>query len=67
MSDWSDWYMGKGKAPIAPQVEPTLWEKTRFYVVATLIASVIVLAIFLSTAHAEPVSLMASWYSQGIQ
>lgn len=41
--------------------EKTLWQKARGYVFAFLIATVIVLAFFLSMARAE---LVASWYSR---
>ena len=63
MNDWDSWYLGKGRAPIEPQIEPTLWEKCRFYVIAVLIASLLALG-FALIAWAEPVALKASWYSR---
>jgi hypothetical protein len=45
------------------EVERSLWQRAKFYVIATVVLSLILLGAFLAFAESGPVRLTASWYS----
>jgi len=47
------WYLGRGIPVYRYEREPDLLERARFYVFGVLIATVIILALFVSTARAQ--------------